>query len=402
MPSFSYKAIDGSGKAARGALEAANETDLEVRLKRMGLDLVTWRETRQREALFRARRRVTRTDLIAFCLDVEQLSRCGVPLLDGLKDMRDLQASAVLREVLAALIDDLESGRTFSQALAAHPVVFDGLFVGLVRAGEQTGRLAEVFASLAASLKWQDELASQTQRLLIYPAMVMAVLAAVVLFLLLYLVPQITALLRTMSIPLPAQTRLLMQASDVMTTRWPLLAGIPVIATLAFGVVVRRSARAAYAWDSLKLEIPLVGPVLKKIILARFAGFFALMYESGIAVLDALKTSEGIADNHCIAANLARAAEQISSGASLTEAFRNAGVFPPLVIRMLRVGENTGELDTALRNVDYFYTREVRESVDRALRLLEPTLTVALGVVLAGIVWSVLSPVYDILGQLRL
>jgi type IV pilus assembly protein PilC len=276
------------------------------------------------------------------------------------------------------------------------------VFVNLVRAGEQTGKLTEVFESLSASLKWQDELASQTQRLLIYPTMVLAVLAAVVLFLLLYLVPQVATLLRTMSIPLPVQTRVLIHASEAMKTFWPVFVGLPIIAASALAYTIRRNSRAAYAWDSVKLRIPLTGPILKKIILARFASFFALMYEAGITVLDALKTSEGIASNRCVAESLARAGQQVSSGESLTESFRNLGIFPPLVIRMLRVGENTGALDVALRNVNYFYTRDVRESVDKALKLLEPVMTLALGVILAGIMWSVLSPVYDILGKLKL
>jgi type IV pilus assembly protein PilC len=141
---------------------------------------------------------------------------------------------------------------------------------------------------------------------------------------------------------------------------------------------------------------------MQKIILARFANFFALMYESGITVLDALKTSEDISGNRYIADGLSRAGQQISAGQTLTDAFRDLGLLPAMVIRMLRVGENTGALDTALRNVNYFYTRDVRESVDKALRLLEPTLTMGLGIIMALIMWSVLSPVYDILGKLKL
>lgn len=402
MATYTYKAVDDSGRPARGSLEATNEVDLELRLKRIGLDLVTCRETRLRARRFSGRGRITRADLISFCFDMEQTCRCGIPLLDGLTDMRELQSNARLREVLTVVIEDLEAGKLLSQCLGAHPGVFDAVFVSLVRAGEQTGRLTEVFESLAGSLKWQDELSSQTQRLLLYPAMVVAVLAAVVLFLLLYLVPQVATLLHTMAIPLPAQTRALIYASEAMKTFWPLAAGLPVALIAGAAYAVRANVRAAYAWDQLKLRLPLTGPILKKIILARFASFFALMYESGITVLDALKTSEGIANNRCIAASLARAGQQVSSGESLTESFRNLGVFPPLVIRMLRVGENTGALDLALRNVNYFYTREVRESVDRALRLLEPAMTVALGAILAAIMWSVLSPVYDVLGRLKL
>jgi type IV pilus assembly protein PilC len=402
MTTFNYKAVDAAGRPMRGGLEATNEVDLELRLKRIGLDLISCRETRQRTRPLRGRGRVKRADLITFCFDMEQTCRCGIPLLDGLKDMRDLQSNPRLREVLTVVAEDLEAGKLLSQCFAEHPQVFDAVFVNLVRAGEQTGRLAEVFESLAASLKWQDELASQAQRLMIYPAMVIAVLFGVVLFLLLYLVPQVATLLHTMAIPLPPQTRFLVYVSEAMKSYWALAAVVPVAALAGLGFAVKHNPKAAYTWDYLKLRAPLTGPILEKIILARFASFFALMYESGITVLDALKTSEGIAANRCVASSIARAGQQVSSGAGLTESFRNLGVFPPLVIRMLRVGENTGALDVALRNVNYFYTRDVRESVDKALKLLEPALTLALGVILAGIMWSVLSPVYDILGRLKL
>jgi len=177
--------------------------------------------------------------------------------------------------------------------------------------------------------------------------------------------------------------------------------GMPVALAVAATAIVKHSPAAAYMWDYVKLRVPFTGAILQKIILARFANFFALMYQSGITVLDALKTTEGIVANRVIADGLMRAGQQIVAGESITEAFRNLGLFPPLVIRMLRVGEATGGLDTALSNVNYFYTREVRESVDKALKLLEPTLTLSLGTLLALVMWSVLSPVYDILGKLK-
>ena len=165
--------------------------------------------------------------------------------------------------------------------------------------------------------------------------------------------------------------------------------------------MIRRNPAAAYMWDYTKLHAPLTGPILQKIILARFANFFALMYQSGITVLDALRACEAIVGNRVIADGVMRAGQQITAGENLTEAFRNLGMFPPLVIRMLHVGENTGALDAALNNINYFYTRDVRESVDKVLKLLEPSLTLGLGVILALIMWSVLSPVYDILGKLK-
>ncbi len=401
MPTFQYKAVAKSGKRVRARLEAVNEADLELRLRRMGLDLIACRQADRRSSGVGRGSRVTRQDLINFCFDVEQMSRSGIPMLEGLRDLRNSVENARFRDVLSVMLEDMEGGKVLSQCMAAHPDVFDKVFVSLVGAGEQTGRLPEVFQSLADSLKWHDELASQTRRLLIYPAVVMLVVLAVVLFLLIYLVPQVTTLLKTMGVALPFQTRALIAASSLVVEWWPVVFGLPIAGTIVFVMTMARSARARYCWDGAKLRLPLVGTILRKIILARFATFFALMYESGITVLDAMRTSEAIVGNRVVADGLMRAGQQVSAGASLTECFHNLGLFPPLVIRMLRVGENTGALDVALRNVNYFYTRDVRESVDKALKLLEPMITLGLGAVLALIMWSVLSPVYDVLGKLK-
>jgi type IV pilus assembly protein PilC len=401
MPTFQYKTVDKSGKPVRGTLEAANEADLELRLRRMGLDLITCRQADRRASATGRRGGATRQDLINFCFDIEQMSRSGIPMLEGLRDLRNSIENPRFKEVLSVMIEDMEGGRVLSQCMAAHPETFDKVFVSLVGAGEQTGRLPEVFQSLAESLKWHDELASQTRRLLIYPSIVMLVVLAVVLFLLIYLVPQVTTLLKTMGIALPFQTRALIAASNVVLAWWPVIFGVPIVAAAAFTMSMARSPRVQYLWDEAKLRLPVVGAILQKIILARFATFFALMYESGITVLEAMRTSEAIVGNRVVAEGLVRAGQQVSAGTSLTECFHDLGLFPPLVIRMLRVGESTGALDVALRNVNYFYTRDVRESVDKALKLLEPAITLGLGAVLALIMWSVLSPVYDVLSKLK-
>lgn len=401
MPSFRYKAVERSGRQALGGMEAVNEVDLELRLKRMGLDLITATEVERSASILVAASRITRQDLINFCFDMEHMTRAGIPIIDGLRDLRDTIENKRFREVLTVMAEDMDSGKTLSQCMGAHPETFDKVFVSLIRAGEQTGRMPEIYKSLADSLKWQDELSSQTRKLLIYPALVLAVVSFVVVFLLTFLVPQVSTLLKTMNLALPLQTRILITVADVVRGWWPLLLAIVVFGIAGFGLAIRRSGRLAYKWDYAKLRIPLIGPILEKIILARVANFFALMYESGITVLDALKTGEEVAGNRYMAAGLARAGQQISAGQTLTDAFRDLGVLPALVIRMLRVGETTGALDAALRNINYFYTREVRESVDKALKLLEPMLTLGLGLVMAFIMWSALSPLYDILGKLR-
>ncbi len=401
MAAYQYKAINKTGRPVRGKLDAANEVDLELRLKKMGLDLITARAARSQGTSVSGGS-ITRQDLITFCFDLEQVSRAGIPLLDGLRDLREGMENPRFREILTSVLEDIEGGKTLSQALRGYPRVFDPVFVSLIRAGELSGTLTEVFENLGATLKWQDELVSQTRRLLVYPSFVLVVVTGVMIFLLLYLVPQVTQLLKTMGMELPIQTRILIGLSNFTASWWPALLFAPVVTAIGITFTVRTRPRARYLFDYALLHLPLTGEILQKIIIARFANFFALMYRSGITILDAVKTSEGIVGNRVVADGLQRAGQQINSGESMSEAFQNLGMFPPLVIRMLRVGESTGALDTALMNVTYFYNRDVRDSVDKALRLLEPTLTLVLGAMLGLILFSVLTPVYDVIGKLKL
>ena len=365
----------------------------------MGLDLITFREIEKTGGGFGAGGKITRRDLITFCFDMEQITRSGIPLLEGIRDLRDSIENPRFREVLTTLTEDMEGGRILSQSMAQHPQVFDNVFVSLIRAGEQAGRLTEVFANLGTTLKWQDELAAQTKRLLMYPAFVLVVVIAVLLFMLVYLVPQVMQLLKAMGISLPLQTRALIFTSNFVIDYWPFVFGVPVV--IAHRGLITPIRKAQYLWDYTKLHLPVVGPIMQKIIMSRFTNFFALMYQSGITILDAIKTSEDIVDNRVIADGLLRAGQQINSGESLTETFQNLGIFPPLVIRMLRVGEATGALDVALMNVTYFYNRDVKESVDKGMAMIGPALTIFLGGIMAFIMWSVLGPVYDILGKIK-
>jgi type IV pilus assembly protein PilC len=217
-----------------------------------------------------------------------------------------------------------------------------------------------------------------------------------------YLVPQLTAFIRNMGNELPAHTQALIFVSGMFIRWWHVILAAPVAGWLLLRWRLRRSDAARRRWDAFVLRLWLLGPVLHKIILARFATYFALMYAAGIPVLECLRLSEGIAGNRAIAEGFKRAAQQIAEGASVAAAFQNTGIFPPLVVRMLKVGETTGALDRALRNVSYFYDREVRELTDRAQSMMEPAMTVILGLLLGWIMLSVLGPVYDTIGNIRL
>jgi len=399
MPSFRYKAMDSAGAISRGKIDAINDIDLELRLRRMGLDLITFRESSTSVSLGGSG--IDRKDLINFCFDMEQITRAGIPIIDGLRDLRDGMDRPRFKQVVSALVEDIEAGKLMSQAMSQFPRVFDSVFVSLVRAGEQTGKLTDVFENLSRSLRWQDELASETKKLLIYPVMLLVLVVAVSLFLLIYLVPQLVGVLRTMRVDLPIQTRILIAVSDFALRYWWLLIVLPVAAFAGLSAWVRTDPRARYLLDLAKLRVPVVGPLLQKIILARFANFFGLMYQSGISILDAIRTSEGIVGNAVIAEGLRRAWQQINAGDALSDSFQKLGLFPPLVIRMFRVGETTGALDTALFNINYFYGRDVREGVDKALKVMGPALNVMLGVLMALILFSILTPIYEMIGKLK-
>ena len=401
MPTFNYKAVDQIGHPVQGQIDALNEIDLELRLERIGLDLITFRPTKKSSSTF-ARKKVSLKDLVMFCFQLEQLTSAGVPLLEGLNDLRDSSSNPHFQKVIGALVSEVEGGKMLSQALAEYPDVFGSVFVSLVRAGEQTGKLPEVFDNLASTLKWQDELVSQTKRLLAYPLFVMVVVFGAVAFLMAYLVPQIAGFLLNMGLELPLQTRILIATSKIFVNYWWLILSAPILLAMGIMILVKQSPEARYRFDYIKLHIPVMGDILQKIILARFARYFALMYQTGIPIMDAIKTCEDIVGNRVVADALNRAHNQINAGDSMSESFKNAGLFPPLVVRMIKVGENTGGLDKALLKISYFYDRDVNESIQKMLSMLEPALTVVLGVILGAIMISVLGPVYDSFSQLKI
>jgi type IV pilus assembly protein PilC len=399
MAIFSYKAIDASGKAVVGQVDALNLVDLELRLKRMGLDLVVGGPTKRST---RGMWQVKRGDLINFCFQLEQMTSAGVTLVDGLADLRDSLENPRFREVVGGLIEAIQGGQNLSGALGNYPQVFQPVFRALVKAGEDTGRLPDVLRSLTESLKWEDELAAQTKKLMMYPAFVGGVVLLVTFFLMLYLVPQMVGLIKTMGQTLPLHTRALMQVSAFLVSYWWAVIAAPFLIWGAITFAARSNPRVRYQLDAFKLGLPLVGPILRKIILSRFASIFALMYSSGITILDAIKSSEETAGNLVIKEGLQTVGQQIAEGKNVTAAFQEIGLFPPLVVRMLRVGEATGALDTALLNVSYFYTREVRESIARMQVMIEPALTVVLGLILGWVMLSVLGPIYDMMTKIKL
>lgn len=401
MSLMHYKAMDEHGKTCTGRMEAANAVELALRLERMGLDLIRGRPARARAPALAAVK-LSRRQLIDLCFQLEQLLGAGVAVLEALVDLRDTAEERKLREVIAGMAESIAGGKTLSSAMQEYPRVFDCVLVNLVRAGELSGQVAPVLGSIVESLKWQDEQAAQVKKLTTYPVFVGSVVALVLGFLMTYLVPQLVTFLRTMGMALPLHTRMLIWVADCIVAYWYLTLSIPVALSMVGLLALRVSSSARYALDELKIRIWLVGPIVKKIILARFAKYFALMYASGITVLDCIHIGETLVGNRAVAEATRRARRQIAEGASISAGFEGSGLFPPLVLRMLRVGESTGALDTALLNVTYFYERDVKESVARLQALVGPSMTIVLGGLLLLVIVSVLGPVYDLIGDLDL
>lgn len=401
MALYKYRAMTDKGKVRDGNLDATNEADLEQRLAKMRLDLIRCSVTEERKASI-GQRKVEKSDLINFCFHMEQLTRAGVPLLEGLGDLRDSLEHPRFREVVANLIDEIEGGKNLSGAMEEHPTIFDTMFVNLIRAGEASGELANIFESLGATIKWQDELNKSTKKLLMSPLFVGTAVIGVTIFLMVYLVPQLVGFITSMGNELPMHTRALIATSDFLVNYWYVCLITPVVTVIALRVLLATNAKARFVADGWKLRVWRIGPVMQKIILSRFASFFAMMYAAGIPILRCLEIAEGIIDNAVIKDALIKARNEIQEGAPISRSFENTGLFPPLVVRMMKIGETTGGLDKALLNVSYFYDRDIKDSIDKVQALIQPIMTALLGALLGWVMLSVLGPVYDTISNIKM
>ncbi|MBP6612754.1 MAG: type II secretion system F family protein [Aquabacterium sp.] len=398
MPRYRYRAINEGGNIVKGEITALHDADLRAQLTASGLSLLRFTTTRtggMRQASLPTR------ELINLLFHMQMLLRAGVPLIGALQDLRDGADSLELRQVAASLIDRIQNGSTLADAMAADPGIFSDVMVHLVRSGEVTGQLSEVLGDLVRSLKWQSELASQTKKLLMYPAFVTITITGVVVFLMVYLVPQLVGFIRNMGQEVPLQTRMLIWLSSAFVNYWWLILPTPVALILGVAAASRANVQFRFKLHQAMLAIPVVGPVIKKIILARMTDSFALMYRTGIPVIEALSYCEKITTNLPVQQALIRTRERIANGTSISDAFAAESLFPSLVVRMLRVGESTGALDEALANVSYFFTRDIEESIERVQALIEPVLTVVLGLILGWIMLAVLGPIYDTISKIR-
>lgn len=400
MASYSYKAVREDGKIIKGTLEALNIHDLESKLDKTGCEMIAAKE--KLRGSFSIQKKVTRRDLIDYFVHMEQMFEAGVPLIESLDDFHQGLEASQLKDVISTLINKIESGSTLSAAMADEGKVFTNLMVELVKVGEVSGQLASMFGEMKEALRWQDELIAQTKKLMMYPLFVGTVVFGVLCFMMIYLVPQMTGFIIEMGGELPFHTKLLISVSDFFVNYWYVVLATPVVLYLLAKYLINHNAEARLAFDKFILRLPGVGPVLKKIILARFATNFALLYRSGIGVLEGLDITKGVVSNTYVEKEIGYIHGQVTEGTSISEAFTRTNLFPQLVLRMIRVGEQTGGLDKSLVNVSYFYNRDVKDSIDKVQSMVEPAMTVTLGLILGWVMVSVLGPIYDLIGGLQL
>lgn len=394
MPLFKYKAIDASGKFISGSLDAGNGNDLELRLEKMELDLVTFKQKDPGADLL-GRNKIGRRDLINFSFYLEQLTRAGVPILEGLADLRDGEENPAFRDIVTGLIEGIEGGNSFSQALALYPKIFDEVFVSLIRVGERSGKMSEVLVDITETLKWQDELLAKAKKIMTYPAVIGSLVFSVIMFMMIFIVPDIMAAIVGLGGKIPFETRMLMATSNFLVNFWYIVISAPFVIYFGLRYLYSTNNKARFKMDGMLLKIWVLGPVNEKIKVSRFTRYFALMFASGITVLDAINLSKAVVSNTVLEDGIERAWQQISEGSSISEAFKNIGIFPPLVVRMLRVGESSGQMDKSLNNVSYFFDRDINDSIEKLEPILQTSLMASIGLIVMWLALSVLSPIYD-------
>lgn len=399
MPAFTYVAISNKGRKVRGTIVADNDLDLEERLKHLGLDLISARQVRSKRSSRFAKVKIK--DLIILCMHMEQLNRAGVPLHDAIADVRDSSESPKLRDVMTGVYESVKNGNMLSNSLAAYPRVFNNVFVGLVETGEQTGNLSESFLHLAEHLKWSAEIRRKIKKATRYPVVLLIIISLVITTLMMAVVPKLVEFIIGQGFSIPIHTRALIAVSDAFEHYWYLILGFPVVTIMLMMVLYRTSDAFAYRIDAITLKIPLIGPVVRKIDMARFTHFFAVMFNSGIDILDSLESAKSVVGNRVLKDSVELVKTNVMEGNSLTSSLRLSNQFPTLVIRMFKVGEDSGNMSEALDNVNFFYNREVNDAVDAMVGAIQPILTVVMGIMIFWIIAAVFGPLYESFSKMK-
>lgn len=406
MQKFKYRALDDRGRNVRGKLSAINEVDLYQQLKTIGLELIDAQAQKPSSILPSFMTKIKPRELIQAFVHLEQLQRSGVPLLDSLADIRDSTDSPALRDVMTEIYRDVSEGSALSIAMAKHPKYFDNTNVSMVASAEETGNLADTFAQMIIFMKWSDNMRRRTIKALTYPVFTLVVFLFVLFVLMYYTVPQIVGFLKNMNEALPFMTTSLIVTSDFLQESsiiipngfWIIL--FPFVVVGIIKTLNKTSPAFHYQFCLMVLRLPVIGEVATKMNLARFSRTFGVLFRSGLEILRCMDTATETVGNIYMKDVLQRARRQISEGAAISAAMNNTGEFPSLVVRMIKIGEESGNLTHVLDQVAEFYEADVDEAVQRMIGMITPSLTILLGGIILWIAGGVFGPIYNIIGKL--
>ena len=398
MPVFEYKALDAAGRNLKGIINADSEGQARSRLRAQGKYPVAIRlgKTRGggRSNSGTLRGRVKSEEIHVMTRQLATLVGAGIPLVQSLSSLVEQSANPALKQVIAEVREKVNEGATLTRALGEHPKLFSNVYVNMIRAGEASGSLAVVLERLADFGEKQQVLAGRLRAALIYP-LFMAIIGSAILFILVtYVVPNITQVFSEMNRILPWPTRFLIELSGFLKQFWWVVAAL-----VGFGVVGVRYAltrqRGRATWDLIKLKAPIFGPVVRKVVLARFASTLGSLLNSGVGLLTAMQIVKTLIDNAQVARVLDEAMVHIEQGRSMTAALSDSPWFPPMFVQMIAVGEQSGSLEKMLEKVSASYEREVETAVLGMTSLIEPVMIVGMGAAVGFVVLSILLPIFE-------
>src|SRR5688500_4172777 len=381
MPKFVYVSVDDTGEEVKGFATAESEEVLADQLRREGRYLVRADLGSEGASLSEIRilERINKRDVIFFTQQLATVMATGIAIVEGLQDIEEQMKKAAMRRVVAALRRDIESGESLSAALAKHPKAFTDLYVNIVRSGEATGNIERALMDLVAQLEWQAELNDRIRDIVTYPIIVIVMLTALSVVLVGFTIPRFMAVYERLNaqIELPLPTRAVMMASTILRGYWPvILTGLVtmIVAVRLYG----QTPEGAVKLSRMAMRLPIVGDLIRKIALSRFAHYFATLHDSGLEVAPSLALIERLIGNAYLSQQFNRAVQRVMAGDALSKALRAVGEFPPVVIQMIALGERSGRMSKALEDVRKYFDGEVDRTIKRSLTLFGPIMLVVL------------------------
>lgn len=398
MPVYHFVAFDDRGKRIKGIVDADTLAQARARLRSQGQFPVRIDEAGGKEQTIAASwlwrwRGVSKAEITALTRQLATLLGAGIPLVEALEVVLEQAPSLGVKRVVAAIREEITQGRTLSAALTTQGRYFPALYCQMVRAGEASGKLEEVLDRLAEARERQERLQGKVMAALAYPLLMMVFGVTVVVFLLAYVVPGISEIFEQSAMPLPFATRMLLAVSEALRQWWWLLALGLLVAVWGIDRL-RRKGQGKRLWDRLRLRVPLVGRLLHRLLLARFAAHLAVLLQSGVGLLPSLAMVRNLVGNVVVEEALDDAMARVGAGGGLAAALSDSPWFPPALRRMIGVGERSGSLETMLEKSAAGYEREVEAVLTALMALLEPALILVMGVIVGFVVLSILLPIF--------